>query len=78
MRGEADPGRRGPFWKISLEGKGAGVSGGVPLAEIRGSAPRTLPRALFARGIQQSDPVAQNALMLLLPGVRVPEAAPIS
>ena len=31
---------------------GPGVSGGVPLAEIRGSAPSTLPRALSARGIK--------------------------
>ena len=38
------------------EGKGAGVSGGPPLAGIRGSAPRTLPRALFARGIKKFFP----------------------
>ena len=31
---------------------GPGVSGGVPLAGIRGSAPRTLPRAFSARGIK--------------------------
>ena len=53
---------------VEPEGKGAGVSGGVPLARglrgwnplagLRGSAPRTLPRALLARGIQQL-PVAR-------------------
>jgi hypothetical protein len=28
----AHPGRRGPFWNMARKGKGAGVSGGVPLA----------------------------------------------
>ena len=37
---------------MEVQGKGAGVSGGFPLAGVRGSAPSTLPRASFARGIQ--------------------------
>jgi hypothetical protein len=40
---------------MEVKGKGAGVSGGLPLAGIRGSAPRTLPRAFFARGIKNSS-----------------------
>ena len=52
----AHPGRRGPFWNMARKGKGAGVSGGVPLAGVRGSAPRTLPRAFFARGIEKFFP----------------------
>ena len=38
---------------LAVQGKGPGVSGGVPLAGVRGSAPCTLPRALLARGIKQ-------------------------
>ena len=48
----ADPGQRGPFWNVKKKGKAAGVSGGVPLAGFRGGAPRTFPRAVWARGIQ--------------------------
>src|SRR5262245_57393220 len=52
----AHPGRRGPFWKLGRKGKRAGgLRGASPLAGIRGSAPRTLPRAVFARGIKQSQ-----------------------
>src|ERR1017187_8703380 len=40
---------------MGVKGKGAGVSGGVPLAGVRGRAPSTLPRAVFARGIQKSS-----------------------
>src|SRR5688572_29022100 len=39
---------------MERKGKGAGVSGGILLAGIRGSAPSTLfPRASLARGIQK-------------------------
>lgn len=38
---------------MELKGKGAGVSGGILLTGIRGSAPSTLPRAQFARGIKK-------------------------
>ena len=38
-----------------MKGKGAGVSGGIPLAGIRGRAPSTLPRAFSARGIEKSN-----------------------
>jgi hypothetical protein len=39
---------------MGRKGKAVGVSGGVSLAGVRGSAPRTLSRAGSARGIKHS------------------------
>jgi hypothetical protein len=61
----AHPGRRGAFWNLEEKGKGAGVSGGFPLAGVRGSAPRTLPRAFLARGIQHTPPVPDLSPLLI-------------
>jgi len=41
---------------MELKGKGAGSQGDFPLAGVRGSAPRALPPAVFARGIK--DPLS--------------------
>src|ERR1700691_318439 len=65
---------------MGVKGKGAGGSGGVSRAGMRASAPSTLPRAWWARGIQESKrplilsprffeivPVARIALRSIVP-----------